>query len=44
MPTSELLPLAQQAIQAATQFLGGDFAGVTRADGGDDIGIDDARP
>ena len=34
--------LAQQAVQAAAEFLGTDFAGIARADGGDGVGIGDA--
>ena len=42
MPTSELLALPQQAVQAAAELLGRDFPGVARADRGDDVGVDDA--
>ena len=34
-----VLPLPQTVIQSATEFLGHDFSGVSWADGGDRIGV-----
>ncbi len=38
-----VLPPAQYAVQAAAVLLGGDFPGVAGADGGDAVGVSDAR-